>query len=130
MCFRFGLEDHFIELFPKTGTLENKVHWNTEKPKTCAYRSMKIDKKSENSTDERNPQRIYVSMAHTSINAESPRRYYDDILQQTNWILESGETYHTTLDISYFIPGLLVETDKSTKVANWNFVTAKQTVEV
>ena len=51
-CFRCGSEDHFITNFPKPDTSDNKVHWNTEKPKTCTYRSTKIDKTSENSTYE------------------------------------------------------------------------------
>ena len=42
MCFRCGLEDHFIGKFPKLDTSDKKVHWNTEKNKTCAYRSKQV----------------------------------------------------------------------------------------
>ena len=35
-----------------------------------------------------------------------------------------------TPDISYFIPDLLVETDKYTEVSGGNFVTANQTEEI
>ena len=52
MCFRCVLEDNCIANCLKQDTLENKVHWNTENPKTCAYISTKIDKMSEKSTDE------------------------------------------------------------------------------
>ena len=38
-CFICGSEYHFTANFPKPETPENKVHWNTENPKTCAYRS-------------------------------------------------------------------------------------------
>ena len=37
MCFRCGLEDHFIANFSKPGISNKKVHWNKEKHKTCAY---------------------------------------------------------------------------------------------
>ena len=40
-----------------------------EKPKNCAYRSEKIDKTPENSTDESEPYKVYASMAHMSTNA-------------------------------------------------------------
>ena len=49
--------------------LDKKVHWNTEKPKTRAYRSTKIDKMLENSTYQSKSQKIYASMAHISFNA-------------------------------------------------------------
>ena len=57
------------------------------------------------------------------------QKYLKDILnslQLPNWILDSGATCHTTPYISDFIPGLLVATDKYIKVADGNFVTAKQ----
>ena len=44
-------------------------------------------------------------MARMSYNAESNRRNYGDILQLTNWILDSGETCHMTSEISDFIQG-------------------------
>ena len=48
----------------------------------------------------------------------------------TNWILDSGSTCHTTPEISDFILGSLVETDKYIEVVDGNFVTAKQTGQV
>ena len=42
-CFRFRLEDHYIEDFPKLENSEKKVCWNTDKPKTSAYKSEKVD---------------------------------------------------------------------------------------
>ena len=69
-------------------------------------------------------------MERMSPNAESPRRYFGDSSQQKKWILDSGATCHMTPEISYFIPGSLVEKDKYIEVADWNFVPAKQTEEV
>ena len=42
-CFSCGLEDHLFANIPKPETLDKKVHWNKENPKTCAYISEKID---------------------------------------------------------------------------------------
>ena len=70
---------------------------------------------------------MYTSMARMSNNEENPRINYGDILQLTNWILDSGVTCHMTPKVSDFIPGSLAETDKYIKVADGNFVTAKQT---
>ena len=66
-------------------------------------------------------------MAHIYTNVESPKRNYGDSLQLTNWILDSGETFHMTPDISNFIPGSLVETDKYIEVSDGNFVAERQT---
>ena len=62
-----------------------------------------------------------------SSNAESHIRNYGEGSQLTNWILDSGATCHTTTDISDFIPGSFVETDKYIKVADDNLDIAKQT---
>ena len=43
-CFICVLEDHFIKKNTKPDTSDKKFPWNTEKPKTCAYRSKKIYK--------------------------------------------------------------------------------------
>ena len=66
-------------------------------------------------------------MERMSTNAENPRRSYGDSSQPTNWILDSSETCHMTPEVSYFIPILLVVTDKYIEVAYGNFVTGKQT---
>ena len=59
-------------------------------------------------------------------NVETTRGNYGDILQLTNWILDSGENCHMTPDISDFILRSLMETDKCIKFADGNFITAKQ----
>ena len=73
------------------------------------------------------PQKVYAYMVHMYYNVETPRKYSGDSSKLTNWILDSGATCHMTPNISDFIPGSLAETDKYTKVADGNFVTAKQT---
>ena len=100
MCLRCGLEDHFIVNFLKPDTSDKKVHWSTEKPKFCAYRWKKI----ENSTDESLSQKIYASMQHMSTNEESTGKDFGDSLKLTNWILDSGASFHMTPEISDFIP--------------------------
>ena len=59
-------------------------------------------------------------------NEKSYSRYLDDSLQSTNWILDSGETFHMTPHVSDFIPGLLEDTDKFIEVVDGHHVTAKQ----
>ena len=85
---------------------------------------------SENSTAESDSQKIYTSMARMYNNAKSPRISYGDILQLTNYILDSGSNCHMIPDISYFIPGSLVEKDKYIKVSYRHFITAKQSGRV
>ena len=80
----------------ETGKFIKIVRWNTDKPKTCAYKSTKIDKASNNSTEQNYYQKIYASMACMYSNVESPRRDFGESLQLTNWILESGATCHMT----------------------------------
>ena len=104
-----GLEDHFIANYPKPDTLDTKVHWDIEKPKTCTYILKKIYKTPDNSTNQNYSQRIYKDMGRISYTIESPRRGFGDSLQLTNWILDSGETSHITSDISDFIQGPLVK---------------------
>ena len=69
-------------------------------------------------------------MACISSNADSPRQDFGDSLQLTHWILDSGGTFCMTPNISDFIPGSLVETDKYIEVADGNFVTARKIGEV
>ena len=59
-------------------------------------------------------------------NAESPRRYFGDSSQLTYCILDSGATCHMAPDISYFIPGSLMETDKYIEVADGIFSQQKK----
>ena len=101
-----------------------------EKTKTRAYILKKIDKTSENSTYQSESQKIYASMACMSSNVESTRRNCGDISQLINSILDLGVTFHMIQEISDFVPGSLLETDKYIKVADGNFFTAKQTGKV
>ena len=66
-------------------------------------------------------------MARMSNKVESPRRNYGDSSKLNSCILDSGATCHMTPQISGFIPGSLVETDKYIEVADGHFVTAKKT---
>ena len=100
-CFRCGLESHFIDIFLKPDTSNKKFHWNTKKPKICAYISKKIDKTPENITEEIKSQKIYAPIAHMYSNSKSPRNNYGDRSQLTNMILDSGATCHMTTEISY-----------------------------
>ena len=94
MFFRCGLEDSFIVKFPKLDTSEKKLFWCTKNHKTRAYILTKIYKTSYNSKYKSESQEINVCMEHISYNAETPRRYFGDSLQITNWILDSGATCH------------------------------------
>ena len=59
-CFICRLEDYLIKDGLKPDTSDKKVHWNMENPKTCAYRSKKIDKTLDNSIYQKEPQKIYA----------------------------------------------------------------------
>ena len=50
---------------------------------------------------------------------------YGDSSQLTNWILDSGETCHIMLEVKYFIPGSLEDTDKFIEFADGHHVTVK-----
>ena len=69
-------------------------------------------------------------MALMYSNVESSRRNYGYRSQLTNWNLDSGATCRMIADISDFIPGLLMETDKYIKVPDGHFITSKQTGQV
>ena len=94
-----------------------------ENPKTCAYRSNKIYKTLDNCTDQSDSQNMCASMSHMSSNTEIPWRDFGYSSKLTKWILDSGATCHITPEISYFIPGSLVKTDKYIAVAHGNFIT-------
>ena len=57
-------------------------------------------------------------MAHMYSNEESPTRYFGDILQLINWLLDAYATCHMTTYISDFILDSLVETYKYIEVAD------------
>ena len=96
-------------------------------PKNCAYKLTEKDKDSDNRTEQNESEKIYAPMAYKYSNEKSHRRDFGDSSQLTNWILDSGATCPMTPEISDFITGPLAEIDKYTKIADGNFVTAKQT---
>ena len=57
-------------------------------------------------------------------NDKCPSGNFGDSSQLTNRILDSGATFHMTPEVSYFIPGLLGDTDKHIEVADGRHVTA------
>ena len=65
-------------------------------------------------------------MAGMSSNKEGSRRYFGNSSQLTNWILDSGTTFHMTPQISDLIPVSLVETDRYIEVADGHLITAKK----
>ena len=69
---------------------------------------------------------IYASMAQMSSNDERSSENYGDSSQLTNWILDSGATWHMTQEVSSFITGSLEDTDKYIEVVDGHHVMAKQ----
>ena len=65
-------------------------------------------------------------MSRMSGNDECTSVNFGHSSQLTNWILYSGATYHTTPEDSYFIPGLLEDTDKHIEVVDGHHVTEKK----
>ena len=55
-------------------------------------------------------------MTRMSGNDECSSKTFGDISQFTHWILDYGATCHITSEVSYFIPGLLEDTDKKIEV--------------
>ena len=62
-------------------------------------------------------------------NEKSSSRYFGDSSQLTNWILDSGATYHMTPQVSDFIPGSLEYTGKYIEVIDVHHVTSKQKLQ-
>ena len=69
-------------------------------------------------------------MACMSDNDEFPSRNFGESLQQDNWVLDSGATFHMTPQVSEFIPGLLDYMDKHIEVADGHYAMAKQKRQV
>ena len=59
-------------------------------------------------------------------NDKCPSGDSGDSSQLTNWILDSGATFHMTPEVSDFIPGSLEDTDKYIEVADGHQVTTKK----
>ena len=115
--FRCGSEDHLIEKCPKP--LEDK-----QKRRKQVHLNEKGNCACDNDTNNRD-HKIYASMARMSINDECLSENYGDSSQLTNQILDSGATCHMKLEVLYFIPGSLEDTDKYIEVADRHHVTAK-----
>ena len=56
----------------------------------------------------------------------SENKDYGDTSLLTNWILDSGATFHMTPEVTDCIPGSLEDTDKFIEVTDGHHVTAKQ----
>ena len=65
-------------------------------------------------------------MARMSNNDEIPSRNFGDSQQLTNWVLDSGASYHMTPQVSDFIPCSLEDTNKHIEFADGYHVTTKQ----
>ena len=65
-----------------------------------------------------------------SSNDEFPSGNFSDSSQLANWILDSGAMCRMTPEVSYFISGLLEDTDKHIEVADGHHVAAKQKGQV
>ena len=121
-CFRYGSEDHLIEKCP------NLPKYNDEQQNQVIFseRGNCASKKEYENDENKNDQKIYVSMARISVNDKCPSRDFGDSSQLTNWILDSGKTYHMVPQVSDFIPGLLEDMDKHIEFAGGHHVTAKK----
>ena len=79
-----------------------------------------------NNSKDDNDNKIYASMARISSDDKRENKEYGDILQLTNWILDSGATWNMTPEVTDFITGSLEDMDKFIEVADGHHVTAKQ----
>ena len=108
----------------ETRHFKNKFHWNTEKPKNCAYISTEIVMTSDNSADKKSHIR-YTCLWHVCFPMQK-------VLEENYRQLATGQTYfrlllsllHDTKDFG-FIPVSLVEMNKYIEVADGHFVTSK-----
>ena len=69
-------------------------------------------------------------MAHMSDNAKCSSRDFSDILQLTNWILDSGARFRMVPQVSDYISGSLEDRDKHIEVADGHHVTEIQKGQV
>ena len=121
-CFRCGSEDHMIAKFPNPPKYKEKrrkqVRFNEKGNR--AYGNGKND----------DDHKIYASMPRISSDDKRKSVKYGDSSQLTNWILDSGATFHMAPEFLDFIPGSLEDTDKFIEVADGHHVTAKQKGQV
>ena len=102
-CFSCGSVDNLI------AKCQQPPKYNEEQQKQVRFSekgSCVLQKESENG-DNDNDQEIYEFMARISGNDKSHSRYFCDNSQLTNFILDSGATFHMTSQVSDFIPGSL-----------------------
>ena len=69
-------------------------------------------------------------MARMSGNDECRSGNFGESLQLINWILDYGETFHITPEVSGFITGLLEDKDEHIEVMDGHHVTAKKKGQV
>ena len=60
-----------------------------------------------NNSDDDDELKVYASMARMSSDDKRENKDYGDSSQLINWILDSGDTYHMTPEVTEFIPGSL-----------------------
>ena len=105
---------------------------NFPKPPKDSEKRRKSEKSKEkgnhacDKSDDDDELKVYASMARMSSDDKRESKYYGDSSQLTNWVLDSGATFHMTPEVTDFIPGSLVDTDKFIEVADGHHVTAKQ----
>ena len=97
----------------------------SEKRRKSVYFNEKNNCACDNGEDE-NDHKIYTSMARMSSDDERKSKEYCDSSQLTNWILDSGATFHMTPEVTDFIPGSLEDADKFIEVVDVHHVAAKQ----
>ena len=101
---------------------------NPPKDSEKRRKSLRFNEKRNSACDngkDENDHKIYASMARMYSDDERKSGEYGDSSQLTNWILDSGATFHMTPEVTDFIPGSLEDTDKFIEVADGHHVTAK-----
>ena len=94
------------------------------KPPKDSEKRRKSDKSKEkgnracNNSDDENDLKVYASMARISSDEKRENKDYGNSSQLTNWILDSGTTFHMMPEVTDFILGLLEDTDKFIEVAD------------
>ena len=81
------------------------------KPPKDSEKKRKYEKSKEkgnracNNSDDDNDLKVYASMERMSSDDKGKSKDYGDISKLTNWILDSGATFHMTPEVTDFIPG-------------------------
>ena len=90
-----GYEDRLLTKCPKPPKENEKrrkqVRFNDKGNRACG------------NSKNNNGQNIYASMSRMSGNDECPSGNFGDSLKLTNWILDSGATWHMAPEVSDFI---------------------------